>query len=183
MKTCTSCGIEKDSSEYYRHATTTDKLTTQCKGCISLAGKKARAVESVEDRAKRLARLKEWAERNPEKSKAIKERWAKKNRERHNRQGREYYYRHLERVQSFYRNRYHQTKAAGGEYTQEEWQSVCATAKGCCLRCGEVKPLTVDHVIPIRKGGSNDIGNIQPLCGTCNRSKGDKIIDYRAQEE
>ena len=51
-----------------------------------------------------------------------------------------------------------------------------------CIRCGKSEPeikLTVDHVIPITKKGSNDIGNIQPLCYSCNASKQNRIMDYR----
>ena len=28
-------------------------------------------------------------------------------------------------------------------------------------------------------GGSGEIGNIQPLCGPCNSSKGQKCTDFR----
>jgi 5-methylcytosine-specific restriction protein A len=38
--------------------------------------------------------------------------------------------------------------------------------------------LEADHVVPLTKGGSNDISNIQPLCGTCNRRKFVNIVDY-----
>ncbi len=39
--------------------------------------------------------------------------------------------------------------------------------------------MEADHVVPLTKGGTDDIGNIQPLCGACNRKKFVAIIDYR----
>lgn len=37
-------------------------------------------------------------------------------------------------------------------------------------------PLTVDHIIPKSKGGTNDMDNLQPMCYTCNQLKGNKIL-------
>lgn len=70
-------------------------------------------------------------------------------------------------------------EANGGSYTAQEWRELCAKYDHLCLCCGEAKPLTVDHVVPLVEGGSNDISNIQPLCLDCNLRKATKTIDYR----
>jgi hypothetical protein len=49
-----------------------------------------------------------------------------------------------------------------------------------CLVDGCNNPATdVDHVIALADGGVHDISNFQTLCGSCNKSKGAKTIDYR----
>ncbi|MCA1840201.1 MAG: HNH endonuclease [Actinobacteria bacterium] len=71
-------------------------------------------------------------------------------------------------------------RANGGSHTPDEWSALCKEFGNQCLKCerDDVR-LTKDHVIPVSKGGTNDIGNIQPLCQSCNASKKDKHIDYR----
>lgn len=72
----------------------------------------------------------------------------------------------------------------GGSYTASEWNDLAAVYNNRCLRCGKQEPeikLTVDHVIPITIGGANTVDNLQPLCASCNSSKGSKHIDYRPQ--
>ena len=46
---------------------------------------------------------------------------------------------------------------------------------GCCARCGSRERLEYDHIIPVSRGGSNTVRNIELLCETCNRSKSDQI--------
>jgi len=52
---------------------------------------------------------------------------------------------------------------------------------GDCAGCGshfELRHLEVDHIIAKAKGGSDHIGNLQLLCGHCNRIKGDRGMEY-----
>lgn len=44
-----------------------------------------------------------------------------------------------------------------------------------CKICGTTDGLSVDHIIPVVRGGSSELGNLQTLCITCNSSKGKKL--------
>jgi 5-methylcytosine-specific restriction endonuclease McrA len=46
-----------------------------------------------------------------------------------------------------------------------------------CRGCGatsEVEVLHVDHIIPVSKGGTTDLENLQTLCQTCNLGKSNR---------
>jgi len=78
-------------------------------------------------------------------------------------------------------NREARKKGNGGSYTIEQWNDLLKRVNYMCLCCKRHEPevkLSVDHIIPISKGGRNDIANIQPLCFSCNARKGVKDIDY-----
>jgi len=73
-----------------------------------------------------------------------------------------------------------------GSFTTKQFRAL----GNICLCCGRNETelahlgrrLVPDHVVPVARGGSNDISNIQPLChgkGGCNNHKGVKYIDYR----
>ncbi len=51
-----------------------------------------------------------------------------------------------------------------------------------CLACGSDKNICIDHVIPVNRGGKNDISNYQPLCKSCNSRKGTNTTDYRKRK-
>ncbi len=60
--------------------------------------------------------------------------------------------------------------------TYNQWLKLLDEHENKCLMCHisftlEL-PATVDHILSLKDGGINYIGNIQPLCGACNRRKG-----------
>lgn len=48
--------------------------------------------------------------------------------------------------------------------------------KSACSFCGSKQSINLDHIIPISRGGSHGIGNLQPLCDNCNSTKYNKTI-------
>jgi uncharacterized protein YdaU (DUF1376 family) len=67
-----------------------------------------------------------------------------------------------------------------GTHTPEEWAALVEVFSGKCVRCGTApdKPFK-DHILPIYKGGSDALENLQPLCPSCNSAKGPEEIDHR----
>ena len=46
---------------------------------------------------------------------------------------------------------------------------------GKCSRCSSRERLEYDHIVPLSRGGSNTVRNIELLCEACNRAKGANI--------
>lgn len=102
--------------------------------------------------------------RNPQKARAVIYAWKHRN---------------PDRVREMRRNYRARKNGALGHFTDQEWRDLCAQYGNVCLACGSSAPLTADHVVPLTRGGSDTIDNIQPLCAVCNSKKRARIIDYR----
>jgi len=63
--------------------------------------------------------------------------------------------------------------AAQGDFSKEELSMLLAKFDRSCAYCGDKLEgrLTLDHVVPVLKGGTNFISNLVPCCQTCNSSK------------
>lgn len=149
--------------------------------------------------AKRRARRK-WASANPEKVRAKDQRWDAANRSKRTGYVEAYRQRHPERVKEGQRKRRHahpekhrlaeQRRRArlrdscSPGVTPEQWAERVRLFAGCCAYCHRPAD-TVDHCIPISRGGKDIITNVVPACRSCNSSKRDKTPSewraYRAQ--
>ena len=128
---------------------------------------------------KESARL--WVLANPEKAMETARRWRLANKNKIKEDKRRYRKANRNRINERHRRRRHTKNENGGSYTIQEWRELVEQTGNRCLCCGRTdKPLTVDHVIPVSRGGSSDISNIQPLCLSCNSRKCDyHTTDYR----
>jgi 5-methylcytosine-specific restriction endonuclease McrA len=61
--------------------------------------------------------------------------------------------------------------------TSTEWLAILAEYDGHCAYCDKEAKLTLDHVIPLSKGGTHSKENVVPACAHCNSSKGNKTLE------
>lgn len=206
-KVCKGCGIEKVPSEFYA-AGNLDGLMGKCKVCVRARVRENRR-ERLEQYAQyersranlphRVEARREYQEEHKEQISAYKKIWAATNDESVATSHRKYYERNREEVisrskkwaeknadkvrvaKANNRRRRRAAKNAGkGHFTVEEFDALCSAYGYACLCCGVTdRILEADHVVPLTRGGSDEISNIQPLCGECNRRKFTATIDYR----
>jgi len=163
-KICSKCLVEKSGDDFVLCRREKDGLSNTCKQCQKENRKKNKEASTL--------RVLTWQRNNPEKLKAKQKRYQDK---------------HKEQIRDLVRARTNRRRTrltqAGGSFTREEWNVLCARYEYRCLCCGEHKKLTADHIVPVSLGGSSNIDNIQPLCGSCNAKKRTQTIDYRPQWE
>ena len=66
--------------------------------------------------------------------------------------------------------------APGRGVTAEDWKNIMRDYNYKCVYCGRGGRLTMDHIVPLIKGGAHDVDNIVPACMDCNRKKNSKDL-------
>ena len=145
--------------------------------------KKRKQKDYERNKDKILARNAAWRATNPEKKKASNDKWRNENRERHRENSRKWAANNPERFRELQRHAQHRRRSLKDglfeNYTEEEWGNLLHRYDCKCIRCGSSDNIEVDHVVPISKGGTNTIDNLQPLCRSCNAQKWTYDYDYR----
>ena len=133
-----------------------------------LSSKEAAAMRSklynIKNREKIAAKRAEYRKKNKDKIDLSIRRWQERNRER---------------VKMYRRNvQARRRGAVAGEIiAAEDWIARQKEFGNRCAYCMEEKTLTMDHVIPLSRGGFHHIDNIFPACMPCNRAKGSKTLE------
>jgi len=97
---------------------------------------------------------------------------------------REWRQRNLEKSRDYLRASFHKRRIAIGadSFSAQEWSALKKQFGNRCAYCGRPGPVTVDHRVPLSRGGRNVIANILPACKSCNSKKHDKTeLEFRAQ--
>lgn len=170
MKTCSRCNVTKPVSEFRRHRGRPDGYDYICKQCKSEVDKRY----YKRNREKIITRVKDNYWQNPEESRKKRRLWTQRNREHVRQWWKQWYSTHSVHRRQKIRIRY---MAVGSSTITDEqtWKMILETFSYRCAYCGkEGIPLTIDHWIPVTKGGTNDPWNLVPSCKSCNSSKGNR---------
>lgn len=193
---CNECRAQEEKDRRANHPATEEQKETT----------RVRAREwAKENPERKAANAKAWAENNPDKCTASTRAWQKRNPEKvresirnwvsSNRdktreyarqwqaQNRELYHEIQKKWragnQTYWRVRDAALRKVTSTFTLDQWLEVLEEFGHRCAYClCDDQKLTMDHVIPVAKGGEHVRENIVPACKSCNSRKKDRSIFY-----
>lgn len=158
MKTCTKCGISKPHKLFALSNTTKSGLGSRCKACESQRGIERYA--RIKEKAK--AQAKEYREKNYERRLEIERASRARNKEKN---------RPAKNARQSIRNKILAEKKF--VILPKELRRIYNSP---CLMCGSTENQSLDHIIPLSRGGRHSVGNITTLCLECNIKKRARTI-------
>jgi len=202
LRTCCKCKKALSLDSFGKDSQSKDGLLRACRECRSKSFAKWRAVnadydtergkryrEENIDRERERYRTYDAAHRQERRVKA-KKRWdelSDEEKKKSSERAIAFRKNNPSRARQFYqvKQNNNRTTARGNDGTLlvREWDALMKKYDYRCVCCGEKKKLTIDHVIPVSKGGGSEMSNVQPLCRECNRMKGVRSVDFRKKWE
>ena len=199
MKTCTSCGVEKSFADFSKHKLGLNGLRPTCRDCCKTAGKayreataehqvkrhaayraeNASAIKAAgaryreENRERELARGAAWRQANPERERQRSAAYREANRDKDAARKAAYAKANPEVMRAIQSRRRAAKKEVGGSYTASDVKRLMNLQKGKCTACRvDIRSLFhIDHIVPLKLGGCNDVSNLQLMCPRCNQTK------------
>jgi len=158
MKACSKCGESKPPADFARNSRMGDGLNPACKVCRNRQNADYRAANSQ----KIAARKRETHAANPAAQAAWTQAWRASNRTAHRLQG--------------HRRRVLLAGASGAPFSADDlardWQ--VRGLSGCTYCPGPFE--SIDHIVPLNRGGKHEMSNLVPACTRCNSSKRDSML-------
>lgn len=108
---------------------------------------------------------------HPDRVKENRKRAYRKNSEPFKQRSKEWRENNADRRQAMHRRRKAAASGAEGSYTASDIEAIRKMQRNRCAHCRKKTKLTIDHIVPVSKGGSNWPRNLQLLCMNCNSSK------------
>jgi 5-methylcytosine-specific restriction endonuclease McrA len=109
---------------------------------------------------KSLEISREWKANNKERRKEVDKQWRQNNPEAQRERGRRRRAR-----------KYDAINKSSLKVTAKDIETLKNNFGQSCAYCGAVAKITIDHVVPLAKGGTHEIENLLPCCQSCNSSK------------
>lgn len=192
MKRCVKCEEEKSIEEFYKNKATQDGLQAQCKSC--------RKKYREKNRDKEAERKKKYREKNRDKVLEIQKKYREKNRDKvaeHNKKYREKNRDKVAEIQKKYREENplktrahtHKRRALKLETTIEpiDLNLVWDDSFGICFLCEtpmdqqytypDPRLPSLEHVIPLSRGGTHTYDNLTYTHLQCNNRKLASLIE------
>lgn len=160
-----------------KHGHVSERVTTSgvCVECEAIRSKRRGDKPEYKD-YKRSHRLR-YVAQNREKVRASNKTSRLKNPDHYRTYKREWRRKNKEKAFAEVRNRLARKRDADGFFTASDIASIrnLQVDKCAVCKCKLNNRGTVDHIIPLKVGGSNWPSNLQLLCVSCNCSKGAKL--------
>lgn len=165
LKWCTAGRHWKPHSDFHKNPAKGDGLAQSCRRCLSTLP------DDVPLRSEKRERLKEGLKWCNGCKQWLPVEKVKQHRCRNclNRYERQRYARDR-RYRQERRQHAHARKRSIDPITPEVQDAAMAKTGGLCAYCNNPAD-TFDHIVPITKGGSSELENINPACASCNSSK------------
>lgn len=171
---CSVCQKLKTFDNFHKNKNRKNGLSVTCKTCsiqrtrrwekenkdkVNEKSRKKYHKNLEKSRKDRRIRVRKWYSNNSKKSIAATKSWNMRNP-------------HSKRISEQKRR---SAKISRGVFKISK-KEILKIISSPCVACGSYDKITMDHIVPLSRGGKHSIGNLQPLCFSCNASKNNRVM-------